>query len=80
MHGMCVQKKKILNIALQESLTMHKIMSFIQMELCLKPPTFELCMFSTRPVKSLLYTKGRIQQYCEVLKSAEPLLCTRYRI
>jgi len=62
------------------SLTMHKMMSFIQMELYLRPPTFESCVFSTRPVRSLLHTKGRIQQYCQVLKSAEPLLCTRYRI
>jgi hypothetical protein len=64
---------------MHESLTIHKMMSFIQIELYLKPPTFELCMFGTRPVRSLLYTKGRIQQYCQMLKSAEPL-CTRYRI
>jgi len=57
---------------------MYKMMSFIQMELYLKPPTFEFCVFSASPVRS--YTKGRIQHYCQVLKSAEPLLCTRHRI
>jgi len=53
---------------MQEPLTVHKMMSFIQMELYHKPPTFELCTFSTRPVRSLLYTKGRIQQ---ILSSVE---------